>query len=148
MLCPHGQDPSINGCLSSDSQVKIKKSHHQHGDSQFRNFFDGDCPEWSCPVPKVRLEVINPLAKKQEVKGLILLTTKSGKIMWVYLKIVKDEHWESSQPKLKGESCNVISLALHDDTVTVTSLSSSEEEKFAFAAQLATSQLVGTRSGK
>ena len=48
------------------------------------------------PVPKVRMEVIKPLAKEQEAKGLIPLTTKFEEIMWVHLDIVKDEQWESS----------------------------------------------------
>ena len=43
------------------------------------------------PIPKAWLEVINPLAEKQEAKGLTLLTTKSGEIIWVNLDIVKDE---------------------------------------------------------
>jgi len=99
-------------------------------------------------VPTAKLEFINPLTEKQEAKGLISLTTKSGEIMWVHLDIVKDEQWESSQPKLKGKSCNVISLAQDDDKATVASFSSSEEEKFVFAAQPATSQPVGTGSSK
>ena len=69
--------------------------------------------------------------------------------MLVHTDIVKDEQWESSQPKLKGKSCNVIFLAVDDDDIaTVASLCSSEEEKFTFAAQPATSQPVGTRYGK
>ena len=71
------------------------------------------------PIPEARLEVINPLAKDQEAKGLIQLTTKSEKIMWVHPDIVKDEQWESSQPKLKDKSCNIISLAVDDDTAIV-----------------------------
>jgi len=42
-------------------------------------------------VPEARLDVINPMAEKQEAKGLVLLTIKFGKIMWVYPDIVKDE---------------------------------------------------------
>ena len=99
-------------------------------------------------TPEVRMEVINPLAKQQEAKDLIPLTTKSGKIMSVHPEIINDEQQESSQPNLKGKSCNVISLTVNDDITTMASLSSSEEDKFAFIAQLATSQLVGTRSGK
>ena len=78
----------------------------------------------------MRLEVINPLAKVQEAKDLIPLTTKSGKIMWVHLDIVKGKHWGSSQPKLTGNSCNIISLDLDNDMTYVASLSSFEEEKF------------------
>ena len=88
------------------------------------------------PIPKVRMEVINRLAKEQEAKGLVPLTTKSGEIIWVHPNIIKNEQWESSQLKLKGKFCNVISLAVDDDIVTTASLSSSEEEKFTFAAAM------------
>ena len=54
--------------------------------------------------------------------------------MWVHPDIVKYEKWESSKLKLKGKLCNTISLATDDDTVTITSLSDSNEEKFALAA--------------
>jgi len=54
--------------------------------------------------------------------------------MSVHQDIVKDVQQNLSQPKLKGKSCNVISLVQDDDMTTVASLSSSEEEKFAFAA--------------
>ena len=40
--------------------------------------------------------------------------------------------------ELKGKSCNVISFIEDDATAMVASLSSSEEEKFDFAAQPAT----------
>ena len=100
------------------------------------------------PVHKARLEVINPLAEKQDTKGLIPLTTKSEEIIWVHSNIVKDEQWELRQPKLKGKSCYVISLAQDDDTATVASLSSSEKENLTFVAQPAISHPVGTRSGK
>jgi len=43
------------------------------------------------PIPEARLDVINPMAEKQETKGLVLLTIKCGEIMWVYPDIVKDE---------------------------------------------------------
>ena len=38
----------------------------------------------SFPTPKPWLEMINPSAKQQESKGLVLLTIKIGKIMWVH----------------------------------------------------------------
>ena len=75
------------------------------------------------------------------------MTTKS-EMMWVHPDIVKDEQWESSKPKLKGKSCNTISFTTDDDDVTIASLNDSEEEKLALAAQSATTQPVGTRSGK
>jgi len=81
------------------------------------------------------LKVINLLAEKQKAKALILLATKSEEIRWVHSNIVKDEQWESSQSKLKGKTCNVISFAQNDDKATIASLCSFEEEKFTFATQ-------------
>ena len=66
--------------------------------------------------------------------------------MWVHPDIVKDEQWETNKPK--GRSCNVVSLAVDDDFVIAASLSDSEGEEPALAAQPFTSQSVGTRSGK
>ena len=68
--------------------------------------------------------------------------------MWVHPDTVKDEQWETNKPKLKGKSCNVVSLTVDGDSVIVASLSDSEREKPALVAQPSTSQLVGTRSGK
>ena len=79
------------------------------------------------------------MAKKQKVKGLVALTTKSREIMWAYPNIVKYEQLESSKPKLKGKSCNTVSLARDDDTVTIASLSDSKEEKLILEVQPATS---------
>ena len=42
-------------------------------------------------VPKARLDVVNPMAEKQNAKSLVPMTIKSGKIMWIYPNIVKDE---------------------------------------------------------
>jgi len=100
------------------------------------------------PDPKVRLDVINLMAEKQEAKDLIPMTIKSGEIMWVHPDIVKDEQWESSKPKLKGKSCNTVSFEADDDIVTIASLSDSEKEKLALAAQSATSHPAGTQSEK
>jgi len=85
-------------------------------------------------IPKVRLDVINPLAEWQKAKSLIPITTESGEIMWVHPDIVKDEQWETNKPKLKGKSCNAVSLAVDDDSVTVASLNDSEGEKPTLAA--------------
>jgi len=35
------------------------------------------------PVPKARLDVVNPMAEKQKAKGLIPMMIKSGEIIWV-----------------------------------------------------------------
>jgi len=100
------------------------------------------------PVSKIRLDVINLMAEVQKDKGLVSMMTKSEEIMWVHPDIIKDEQWESSKPKLKGKSCNIVSLATDDDVVIIASLSDSEEEKLALVAQPDTSQPAGTQSGK
>ena len=100
------------------------------------------------PVPKARLDVVNPMAKKLRAKDLVLMMIRFRKIMWIHLNTIKDEQWESSKPKLKGKSCNAISLTTDDDVVTIASLSDSEEEKLALMTQPATSQPVGIWSGK
>ena len=43
------------------------------------------------PVPKARLDVVNPMTEKQKAKGLIPITTKSGEIMWAHPDFIKDE---------------------------------------------------------
>jgi len=83
---------------------------------------------------------------QQRAKGLIPITTESGEIMWVHPDIVKDEQWEVNKPKLKGKTCNVVSLTADDDSMTVTSFSDSEGEKLALQPSI--SQPVGTRSDK
>ena len=86
------------------------------------------------PVPKARLDVVNPMVEKQRANGLVPMMTKSEEIMWVHPDIVKDKQWESSKPKLKDKSCNAVSLAADDGAVTITSHSDSKEEKLALAA--------------
>ena len=76
------------------------------------------------------------------------MTAKSGEIMWVHVDIIKNEQWEFSKSKLKGKSCNTVSLAMDDGVVIIASLSDSEEEKLVLAAQPVTPQEVGTRSEK
>jgi len=97
----------------------------------------------SAPTPKE-----SKSKRKRKAKGLIPVMTKSGEIMWVHPDIVNDEQWESSKPKLKGKSCNAVSMATNNDAVTIASLNDSEEEKLALAAQPPTSQPVGTQSEK
>ena len=94
------------------------------------------------------MKVTNPLSEDQKANGLIPLTIKFREVMLVHPDIVNDKQWDLSQPKVKGKSYNVISLSWENDIVPTTSLSSFEEEGFALAVQLATSQPVGTRSKK
>ena len=68
--------------------------------------------------------------------------------MWVHPDLAKDKQWDSNKLKQKEKSCNIVSVLPDDDNVTVASLSDSEDEKYAFAAQDATPQPTGTRSGK
>jgi len=48
-------------------------------------------PDGSFLIPKARLEINDPLAKQQETKGLVPLTMKTGKIMWVHPNLAQDE---------------------------------------------------------
>ena len=43
------------------------------------------------PLPKAKLDIINPIAEKQKAKGLISMMIESGEIMWVHPDIVQDE---------------------------------------------------------
>ena len=57
------------------------------------------------------------------------MTLKNGEVMWVHQDLVDDEQWDSTQPKHKGKSCNMISFALaEDDSTLVNSFTDSEEE--------------------
>ena len=47
-------------------------------------------------VSKARLDIVNPMAEKQEAKGLVPITTKFGEIIWVHPDIVKDERDRTS----------------------------------------------------
>ena len=103
----------------------------------FRTFLTRTVQDGLIPIPKARLDIINLIAGKHESKGLVLMTMKSGEIMWVHPDILKDEQWEYSKSRLKGKSCNV---AAYDDIMTIGSLSDSKEEKLTLAAQPATFQ--------
>ena len=48
-------------------------------------------PDGSPLIPKARLEINNPLAKQKEAKGLVPLTLKNGKIMWVHPDLAQDK---------------------------------------------------------
>ena len=140
MLYPQGQYLRISGLTLKSEQ---KKTSANMGTLNFRTVPKKTVQDGLTPVPEARLDIVNPMAEKQKAKGLVLLTIKSGKIMWVHRDIVEDEQWESSKPKLKGKSCNIVSLATDDDAVTIASLSDSKEKKLALAAQPATSQPIG-----
>jgi len=57
------------------------------------------------------MKVTNPLSEDQKANGLIPLTIKFREVMLVHPDIVNDKQWDLSQPKVKGKSCNVISLS-------------------------------------
>jgi len=57
----------------------------------FENFSKVTVQDGLTPILKGKMEISNPLAEKQEAKGLISLTVKSEEIMWVRLDIVNDE---------------------------------------------------------
>ena len=114
----------------------------------FGNFPKITVQDGLVPLSKARLDVINLMAEKQKDKGLILITTESGEIMWVHVDIINDEQWETSKSKLKGKSCNAFSFAADDDSVTIASLGNIVGEMLTLAAQPSTSLSVGTRSSR
>ena len=99
-------------------------------------------PTSKCLVLKDKIQALI------DIGDLLLKWEQKKVIVNMLTLIVKDEQWESNQPKLKGKSFNVISLAQDKDALTIASLSNSKEEKCALAAQPTTSQPVGTRSRK
>jgi len=65
------------------------------------------------PVPKVRLDVFNPMVEVQKAKGLVPIMTKSREIMWVHPDIVEGQQLTTvtnrkSKGKEKAPSCNVV----------------------------------------
>ena len=92
-------------------------------------------PDGSPPIPKAWLKINNPSAKQQEAKGLLPLTLKTGKIIWVHPDLAKDKQWDSKKPKPKEKSYNVVFVLPDDDNITIASLSDFEDEKYALATQ-------------
>ena len=72
-------------------------------------------PDGFFSIPKAWLEINHLLAKEQETKGLVPLTSKTGEIMWVHPNLTQDEQWDSKESKSKGRSCNVVSVLPDDD---------------------------------
>ena len=136
-----------------DAGVQTLKSEQKKVTTNMVTLNSGTFPKMTVkdglvPIPNVRLNVINLLAGQQKAKGLIPIMTESEKIMCVHSDIVKDEQQKTNKPKLKEKSCNVVSLTVDDDSVTVASLSNSEGEKPVLTTQPSTLQPVGTCSGK
>jgi len=59
-------------------------------------------PDGSFPIPTARLEINDPSAKSQEIKGLVSLTIKIGKIMWIHPDLAQDEQWDRRSPSRKA----------------------------------------------
>ena len=93
-------------------------------------------PDGSFPIPEARLEVNNPSAKYQEIKGLVPLTLKTGEITWIHPDLAQNKQWDSKKSKSKGKSCNVISVLPDDGNVITASLSDSKSERHACTVQV------------
>ena len=76
-------------------------------------------PDGSFPIPKARLEINHLSGKYQETKGLVPLTLKIGKIMWVHPDLAQDEQWDSKESKSKGRFYNIVSVLPDDDNVII-----------------------------
>lgn len=63
-----------------------------------------------------------------EQKGLTLVTTKRGEIMWVHSDLLKNEQWFSSSAQRKMQTSNTIPANLKEEYIVVNALIDSEEE--------------------
>ena len=73
-------------------------------------------PDGTFPIPEARLEVKHPSAKTQESKGLVPLTLKIGKIMWIHPDLAQDEQWDS---KKSSQKANLAMLSLSCRMMTI-----------------------------
>ena len=131
-----------------DARVLILKSEQKKVTAnmvtlEFGKISKVTVPDETFPTPEARLEVKHPLAKTQEIKGLVPLTLETGEIMWTHPDLAQDEQWDSKKFKSKGKSCNVISILPDDGNLTSASLSDSEGEKHACTAQADVPQATG-----
>ena len=88
----------------------------------------------------------------QQEKGLVLVPTPQGEVMWVHPDLVDGQQWTSvtnrrSKGKTKASSCNAVCASSREAKTDVPSLTDSEEETIVLAAE--PNQLVAeTRSGQ
>jgi len=94
---------------------------------------------------------VNTDPHNQKEKGLILVLTPQGEIMWVHPDIIESQQWTTvasikSKGKAKASSSNVVSLQEKLRKI-IASLTSSGDEESAFVADTSTSPTSKTRSG-
>ena len=97
-------------------------------------------------IPKGELRVINIDPHNQREKGLILVFTPQGETMWVHPDIIESQQWTTItrrkfKDKAKASSSNVVSISTREAKEDVASLTSSADEKSAFAAAVSYTHL-------
>ena len=96
--------------------------------------------------------MINTDSHNQKEKGLVPVLTPREETMWVHPDIVESQQWTTvtnrkSKGKAKASSSNVVGISTREIEKDV-SLTSSEEEASAFAADTGAPPTSKTRSGK
>jgi len=134
VLCPQGQNQALVDAGVLTLKLEQKKVIVKMVTLEFGKTPKVTVPDGSFPIPKAQLEINDPSAKYQEIKGLVPLKLKTGEIMWIHPDLTQDKQWDSKKSKSKGKSYNVISVLPDDGNVTTASLSDSKRERHACIA--------------
>jgi len=86
------------------------------------------------PIPKGELRVINIDPHNKKEKGLVLVLTPQGEIMWVHLDLIKSQQWTTvtnrkSKGKRKAYACNGVCISSREAEIDIASITDSEEEE-------------------
>jgi len=105
------------------------------------------------PIPKGELRMINTDPHHQQEKGLVLVPTPQGEIMWVHPDLVEDQQWTTvtnrkSKGKAKALPCNVVCTSSRKVEIDVPSLTDSEDETVVLTIELNAPLVAETRSGQ
>lgn len=99
-----------------------------------------------------KMVVVNYDLHNLKQKGLSLITTKKGEIMWVHSNLQKDEQCTSStssrKAKGKAQICNVIFTLSEEDQSKTATLTNSEVEAMVMVAHPNEVEQSGTQPGK
>jgi len=108
VLCPQGQDSRFSRYRSPDSEVRAKKVTAIMVTLECGKTPKVTVPNGTFPIPVPRLEVKHPSAETQENKGLVPLTLRTGKIMWIYPDLVKMNNGTRRDP---SQRANLVMLS-------------------------------------
>jgi len=104
-------------------------------------------------IPKGELRVLNIDPHHQQEKGLILVLSPQGEIMWVHSDLVEAQQWtivtnRKSKGKAKVSPCIVVCASSRKVETDVPSLTDLKEEPIVLAAELNAPLVAEARSGQ